>query len=105
MIYCRTTKEAILPLSEPMKCKDGLGASEIFIPKDSNMIIGILGANTDTATWGPDALEWKPERWLSSLPDSVVDAHMPGVYSHMWVIYRHERRAFRTDVLYLHDTG
>ena len=33
----------------------------------------------------PDALEWKPERWLSPLPQAVIDAHLPGVYSHLYV--------------------
>jgi cytochrome P450 len=28
-------------------------------------------------------LEYKPERWLSPLPDSVADAALPGVYSQM----------------------
>ncbi|KAJ2915661.1 hypothetical protein MD484_g4746, partial [Candolleomyces efflorescens] len=27
--------------------------------------------------------EWKPERWLSPLPDTVPDARVPGIYSHM----------------------
>lgn len=36
--------------------------------------------------WGPDALEFKPERWLSPLPESVVITHLPSVYSNMYAI-------------------
>jgi len=33
--------------------------------------------------WGPDVYEWKPERWLNPLPESVTNARIPGVYSHL----------------------
>lgn len=57
----------------------------ISIPKNTDVIVSIIGANQDPALWGADSFEWKPERWLSPLPDAVVDAHIPGVYSHVWV--------------------
>jgi cytochrome P450 len=44
-------------------------------------MVGVLGANRNPEIWGDDAYEWKPERWLSPLPDSVTQAHMPGIYS------------------------
>lgn len=55
---------------------------EIVLPKKSSVVIGILACNRSTAIWGPDANEWKPERWLK-LPDSVTDAHVPGIYSNL----------------------
>jgi cytochrome P450 len=57
--------------------------SEIHIPNNTNIIIGILLSNRDPELWGGDALEWKPERWMSPLPDNVAAAHIPGVYSNM----------------------
>ncbi|KAI0039847.1 hypothetical protein FA95DRAFT_1503644, partial [Auriscalpium vulgare] len=33
------------------------------------------------AIWGPDAEEWKPERWLAPLPKTVEEARIPGIYS------------------------
>lgn len=45
-------------------------------------MISILNANRSSELWGPDVLEWKPERWLSTLPDSVTDMKA-GVYSHL----------------------
>jgi hypothetical protein len=31
----------------------------------------------------PDAHEWKPERWLSPLPETITDSKVPGVYAHL----------------------
>ena len=53
----------------------------LFVPKGTAMGIGMLAANRYKALWGEDALEWKPERWLKPLPESVTSAKMPGVYS------------------------
>lgn len=39
--------------------------------------------NSYRETWGEDADEFKPERWLENLPSSVVEAKVPGVYSSM----------------------
>lgn len=73
----------ILPLSIPVRGVDGTLMHEIAVPKGTDITIGILAANRSTALWGPDAHEWKPERWLSPLPDTVTNAHIPGVYSHL----------------------
>ena len=45
--------------------------------------VNVLGLNRDKEIWGPDADEWKPERWLQPLPRSVEDAHIPGIYSNL----------------------
>ena len=70
-------------MSTPIKGLDGTEMDSILVPKNTKMIISILGANRDPQLWGPDALEWKPERWLQRLPDSVMDAKIPGVYSNL----------------------
>ena len=59
---------------------------EIFVPKDTQVFVSISSSNTNPAIWGPDAAEWKPERWLSALPETLSDAKMPGVYSNLCVI-------------------
>ena len=71
-----------MPLSQPIRGNDGTMIDEIVLPKKSAVVIGILACNRSTAIWGPDANEWKPERWLK-LPDSVTEAHVPGIYSNL----------------------
>ncbi|KAF8072008.1 cytochrome P450 [Lyophyllum atratum] len=79
----RTTRQdVVLPLSTPVKGLDGSDISSIFIKNNTNIVVSILCANQDPTLWGPDAAEWKPERWLAPLPQALIDAHMPGVYSH-----------------------
>ena len=74
-----------MPLSTPLRGLDGKMMHEIVVPKDSEVMIGILASNKNKALWGEDAHEWKPERWLSLLPQALTDAHIPGVYSNMCV--------------------
>ncbi|THU97070.1 cytochrome P450 [Dendrothele bispora CBS 962.96] len=76
-------QDMILPLSKPITGVDGTVISEIHVPKDTRILVSILNSNRNPALWGPDALEWKPERWLSPLPDDLIKAHIPGVYSHL----------------------
>ena len=73
----------VMPLSEPMRGVDGSMMHEIPVPKDTMVVVAIHSANRSKAIWGEDALEWKPERWLSPLPTSVTEAKVPGVYSHL----------------------
>ena len=59
--------------------------SEIPIPKETVVVVGLLSSNRNKALWGEDAMEWKPERWLAGLPETVTDAKIPGVYSNLCV--------------------
>ncbi|KAF8968283.1 cytochrome P450 [Flammula alnicola] len=76
-------QDVVLPLSSPIKGLDGQEIREIFIPNDTNIIVGIMASNRNPELWGPDVLEWKPERWLEPLPETVIRAHLPGIYSHL----------------------
>jgi cytochrome P450 len=53
--------------------------TEVLVPAGTLVHIGIKAANQDRSVWGPDATEWKPERWLS-LSETVVNAKIPGIY-------------------------
>ncbi|RXW21502.1 hypothetical protein EST38_g4357 [Candolleomyces aberdarensis] len=81
------TREAksdiVLPLEKSITSTDGRPLDSIFVPKGTIIMIGLLKCNTDPEIWGSDAHEWKPERWLSPLPDRVSEAHVPGIYSHL----------------------
>jgi hypothetical protein len=81
----RARKDAVLPFFTPITGVDGREMHEIVVPKNTNVIISILNCNCDPALWGPDSYEWKPERWLSPLPDTLIQAPVPGIYSSLWV--------------------
>ncbi|KAH6891860.1 cytochrome P450 [Coprinopsis sp. MPI-PUGE-AT-0042] len=76
-------KDTIIPLLTPIMGTDGNEVSEIFVPGGTDIFVSILGTNRSTKLWGSDAGEWKPERWLNELPKSLIDAKVPGVYSHV----------------------
>ncbi|KAH8105401.1 cytochrome P450 [Cristinia sonorae] len=76
-------KDTVLPLGTPIRGKDGKIISEVTIPKGTGVVIGILACNVNPAIWGPDAHEWKPERFMNPLPDTVAEARIPGVYSNL----------------------
>ena len=37
-----------------------------FVPKDTPIVLSPRGVNTSKHLWGPDAREFKPERWLDA---------------------------------------
>ncbi|KAJ7494606.1 cytochrome P450 [Mycena galericulata] len=76
-------KDVMLTMSTPITTVDGHKTTEIPIPADTGIIVSILASNRNPAIWGSDSLEWKPERWLSPLPKTVTDAHIPGIYSNL----------------------
>jgi cytochrome P450 len=77
------TDNIVLPFSRPVKGNDGTYMREVLVPKNTNVVVSIMNSNQDPEIWGDDALQWKPERWLSPLPQNVIDAEIPGVYSHL----------------------
>jgi len=78
----RTTKsDVVLPLSTPIHDVNGRRIYEIAIPKNTNVFLHIWNLNRDPSIWGDDAAEWKPERWLEPLPESVEAAKIQGVYA------------------------
>ena len=82
MLYS-AAKDLVLPLSVPVRGKDGRMISELVIPKNTVVFGHIQASNVNKALWGEDAAEWKPERWLAPLPAALEEARLPGVYSHL----------------------
>lgn len=74
----------MLPLSTPVKGVDGTEIREIFVPKGTVVVVSLLASNRNPIVWGPDSKDWKPERWLAPLPESVAEAHLPGIYSNLY---------------------
>ncbi|KAJ3995867.1 cytochrome P450 [Lentinula boryana] len=79
----KNTEDTIVPLSQLVRGVDGNKVTEIFLPKGTTVMISILNSNRNPELWGPDVLEWKPERWLSPLPEAILNTKMPAVYSHL----------------------
>ncbi|KAI0723656.1 cytochrome P450 [Fomitopsis betulina] len=79
----KTREDIVMPLSAPIRGVDGTLISEVPVPKGTYVHIAILASNRNPQLWGPDAGEWKPERWLNPLPETVKEAHIPGVYSNL----------------------
>jgi len=76
-------KDMVMPVHFPIKGNDGREMTEIYVPQDTTIFMSINAANQDPGLWGEDAFEWKPQRWLETLPESLTEARVPGVYSHM----------------------
>ncbi|TFK22368.1 cytochrome P450 [Coprinopsis marcescibilis] len=77
------TKDMTLPLHKPVTLADGSITDHILVSKGQDIMIGMMASNRNPELWGPDADEFKPERWLSPLPQAVQDAPSAGVYSHL----------------------
>ncbi|CAE6533898.1 unnamed protein product [Rhizoctonia solani] len=76
-------RDWVVPLRYPIKGKDGSEITEIHVKKGTRIYVSLKEANRCKETWGEDADEFKPERWLSDLPSSVREAKTSGVYSSM----------------------
>ncbi|KAM5541728.1 hypothetical protein V8D89_004457 [Ganoderma adspersum] len=83
MVSKTAQQDAVLPLQAPLQSVRGEAMHRIPVPKGTKVVVGIAAVNRDKSLWGEDALEWKPDRWLSALPETVMQAHIPGVYSNM----------------------
>ncbi|KAH9851068.1 cytochrome P450 [Lenzites betulinus] len=84
-ILASVTRDTVLPLATPVRGLDGELITAVPLPKNTCVMIDMC--NLDPALWGPDASEWKPERWLAgSVPKEVEEARIPGVFSHMQVV-------------------
>ncbi len=86
LILLRAFQDSTIPLATPLRSSDGTMIDHIFVPKGSNVLLGVRACNRDKALWGHDAEVWKPERWLQPLPKAVEAASIPGVYSHLSVV-------------------
>ncbi|KAJ7738946.1 cytochrome P450 [Mycena metata] len=74
-------QDDILPLGTPYTDTRGVQHNSIFIAKGQMIWVPIAGLNRDPRIWGPDAAEFKPDRW-----DNVPEAAnaIPGVWAHLF---------------------
>ncbi|KAF6754459.1 cytochrome P450 [Ephemerocybe angulata] len=78
-----TVADVMLPFSKPIIGVDGKEIGEVLVPKGTMIFPSLLGSNRNPDVWGPTAYEWRPERWIEGLPESVLNAKVPGIYSHL----------------------
>ncbi|KAF9002258.1 cytochrome P450 [Cyathus striatus] len=83
LVFRTANRDIMLPLSSPLKGVNGKDIPEVYVPKGTNVYVSILAANRNREIWGEDVMEWNPERWLNPLPESVKEAHIPGIYSNL----------------------
>ncbi|KAG1821055.1 cytochrome P450 [Suillus subaureus] len=55
----------VIPLSEPVRTKSGEMTDSISIAKGTSITVSSAAINRSSAIWGPDAKEFKPDRWLT----------------------------------------
>ncbi|KAE9386990.1 hypothetical protein BT96DRAFT_838317, partial [Gymnopus androsaceus JB14] len=81
-------QDDVISLLKPITGLDRTEMHEIAIPRGTSILLSILNANRNPELWDKNANEWKPERWLAPLlPDALVEARIPGVYSHMYMTF------------------
>ncbi|KAJ7731394.1 cytochrome P450 [Mycena metata] len=75
------TQDDILPLGTPYTDTRGVQQDSIFMAKGQMIWVPIASLNRDPRIWGPDAAEFKPDRW-----DAVPEAAnaIPGVWAHLF---------------------
>ncbi|KZT30178.1 cytochrome P450 [Neolentinus lepideus HHB14362 ss-1] len=87
MIHRRSTQDSVLPLSMPVRGRDGSTITKIPVPGGTPVTVSLLSLNRNKVLWGDDAYEWKPERWLKPLPAAITDSKIPGVYSNIMTFW------------------
>jgi len=58
--------EDVIPLQAPVMTEKGEVVNHITVGAGAPLIVPIRAVNRSEALWGPDAKEFKPERWLDS---------------------------------------
>jgi len=57
-------QDDVLPLSKPVVGVSGKVYKELHISAGTPLFISTIGYNLNKDVWGPDAYEFRPERWL-----------------------------------------
>lgn len=90
----------ILPLTAPIQLNNGRTIDALPLPKGTPLVVPIAAINCEVSfsareayadwpialkeIWGQDGSDFRPERWLTDLPESVDSAtHGYTLYSHM----------------------
>ncbi|KAG2039485.1 cytochrome P450 [Suillus americanus] len=69
----------VIPLSEPVRTESGEMTDSVSIAKGTLITISGAAINRSSAIWGPDAKEFKPDRWLT---EDGIGGKAKGVQGH-----------------------
>ncbi|KAK6984692.1 cytochrome P450 [Favolaschia claudopus] len=65
-VWRQTIKDVLVTLTYPIRSTvDGSETNQLLIHEGTAVYLGMSAANRSTAIWGPDAAEFRPERWLN----------------------------------------
>lgn len=79
-------EDFVLPLSTPIKGRDGRIMDQLKVNKGTGIFLPISALNTSTEVWGPDADDFKPERHFEQdLPAGMAANRkaVPGVWGNI----------------------
>ncbi|KAJ7088775.1 cytochrome P450 [Mycena belliarum] len=77
-------EDDVLPLAKPYIDKNGHAHESLPIPKGLVMHVPIQTIHTDPEIWGPDAAEFRPERW-EKVPNAANA--IPGVWANLLTFF------------------
>ncbi|KAG6854409.1 hypothetical protein C0991_006951 [Blastosporella zonata] len=84
-VWRQTMEDTIVPLKYPVVDPNtGAESHSLLITKGTAVYLGLAAANRSRAIWGPDASEFKPERWMGKAGYELITsdgARLPGLYS------------------------
>ncbi len=64
--FIQAAEDDILPLGTHIKDASGVQIQSISVAKGQSVIVPIRALNCSKTLWGPDALEFLPERWMDN---------------------------------------
>ncbi|TDL25126.1 cytochrome P450 [Rickenella mellea] len=77
-------KDDVLPLHTPIKTPDGKALTSLCIKKGQVFHIPFTAIQTNPRVWGPDAAEFKPERWMGEGGEGGSGLPPPNELPHGW---------------------
>jgi hypothetical protein len=92
VLYRRAQKDDVIPLRYPVLAADGkTWIDTIPVPKGTEIHTAMLSANISQEMWGDDGMQWKPDRWLEPMRNTLVEAKVPGVFPPLMTFYHGAR--------------
>lgn len=65
----------------------------VYVPKGTHIMLGLVANNKDPALWGPDAMEFNPERWLPKHEGDKADASGGASSNYAFMTFLHGPRS------------